>query len=194
MANKQRNGIINSRGITPESENRCYINVRHTHRRVLRRRDLTSAIIARFTPKYVSADGCWLWTAGKFAGGYGQFHLWRELSGKIVNDYAHRVAYVLHTGEDIPVGAVVMHSCDVPACVNPAHLTLGTQADNVHDAVRKGHYSVPHTPGARTLKLTDADVADIRSSPEKSVRLAERYRVSLTAISLIRRGLRRKVA
>ena len=106
----------------------------------LRRRDLTRAFIARFHTKYQRTEGCWLWLAGKFPSGYGMVNLGRDLGGKQFTTYAHRVAYVLAHGP-IPRGrVVVMHSCDTPSCVNPSHLSLGTQAINTEDARRKGRY------------------------------------------------------
>lgn len=103
----------------------------------LRRRDLTAAIISRFHTKYTKSDGCWLWQTGKFPRGYGMVNLGRDVRGKQFTTYAHRVAYVLAKGP-IEAGQVVMHTCDVPSCVNPAHLVLGTQAQNLADCRAKG--------------------------------------------------------
>jgi hypothetical protein len=181
----------------PESDITCYRNVRPTHRWDGRRNksafgrdDLSSSAIARFHTKYQQTPGCWLWTAGCYRNGYGQFCVSHEYKGQQINTQAHRVAYVLAHG-DIPQGAVVMHSCDVRNCVNPAHLSLGDQGDNVRHAARQGHYNRPR-PSIQ--KITDAQVREIRASHEPSVALAKRYGVKLTTISLIRRGLRRKAA
>ena len=177
-----------------ESYNPSYVYVRATHGKdgraintALTRRELTAAFVARFHSKYQKAPNCWLWTAGKFAKGYGMVNLGRWADGSQHTTYAHRVAYVLTHG-DIPQGAVVMHSCDVPACVNPAHLSLGTQADNLQDASRKGR--LPKTR-LSLRRLSDADVTAIRSSTLTGAALARRLKVSAVTISLIRRGLRR---
>ena len=139
--------IIALHAKSSESYNSSDVYVRESHIRDLRdgrpftkglrRRDLTATIIARFQTKYQKSDGCWLWTAGRFPRGYGMVNLGRDMRGKQFTTYAHRVAYVLTHGP-IPAGAVVMHSCDTPACVNPSHLSLGTQGDNIRDAAHKG--------------------------------------------------------
>jgi len=78
-----------------------------------------------------SQKQCWLWKAGLSAKGYGAFRIGS------VQTTAHRVAYQLTHGEILP-GLVVCHHCDVPNCVNPSHLFVGTYRDNMRDAVRKG--------------------------------------------------------
>lgn len=125
-------------------------------------------------------DECWEWQAGRFQGtGYGAFRVpagparWDKLWA------AHRVAWVLTYGP-IPNGLHVLHHCDNRACCNPAHLFLGTNADNIEDAMRKGRMA---------KKLTKADVRAIRTlyaSGEYYLReLAERFGVSVQLISKI---------
>lgn len=76
-------------------------------------------------------DACHPWMAGRLPTGYGRF----SYGGKDV--YAHRWAYENYVGP-IPEGLQVLHHCDNPPCVNPAHLWLGTHADNHADKVAKG--------------------------------------------------------
>lgn len=74
-------------------------------------------------------SGCWLWIGGvSYPPGYG-----RMTRGQ----YAHRVSYEIHRGK-IPVGMHVLHRCDNRLCVNPDHLFLGTQSDNMRDMMAKG--------------------------------------------------------
>lgn len=183
--------------INLESDITSYRNVRPTHRwdgrrnkSALGRGDIPACAITRFHAKYQKTPSCWLWTAGKFRNGYGMFCVEHRYRQPQINTQAHRVAYVLAKG-DIPQGMVVMHSCDVCACVNPDHLTLGDQGDNIRDGVARGRYS-----GSRPSiqKITDAQVREIRASSEPSVALAKSHGVTLPCISLIRRGLRRKAA
>lgn len=85
---------------------------------------------------------CWLWAASRTQLGYG--HFWLNMK----NQKAHRVAWTLTNGS-IPPGLRVLHHCDVRACVNPAHLWLGTQSDNMKDAAVKGRLNI----AASTLNL-----------------------------------------
>jgi hypothetical protein len=94
----------------------------------------TEPIKDKFERQVEKTKTCWLWT-GAIAKteGYGRLNFMRKVW------WAHRVSYSLHKGS-IPKGSSVLHSCDVRKCVNPEHLFLGTQADNVKDMVSKGRY------------------------------------------------------
>jgi len=88
---------------------------------------------------------CWPWTRSKVKG-YGSFHIRRGGSSK----RAHRLAYELTNGP-VPAGLVVMHLCDRPECCQPAHLSVGTHADNHRDAVRKGRWSAERVNAWKTF-------------------------------------------
>lgn len=87
--------------------------------------------LAQFWEKVDRTSGCWLWAAGKNNQGYGVCFL----DGR--RTYVHRLSWELHRGP-IPSGLYVCHTCDTPLCLNPDHLFLGTQRDNMADASAKG--------------------------------------------------------
>lgn len=148
----------------------------------------------RLADKRVVDDdtGCWLWQGDK-RNGYGS--VWR--GG--VRCYAHRVAYELTHGP-IPAEMHVCHRCDRPACVNPDHLFVGSQADNIRDMWSKGRGSRPplhHGASHPQAKLSDADVVAVRArcaAGETQTKVAADYGVSQTAVSAICRGVIRRGA
>lgn len=88
----------------------------------------------------VPESGCWIWTAAWGRNGYGAFiqnFPRNRAPRKILNIAAHRLSFTSFRGV-IPAGFLVCHSCDIPVCVNPAHLFLGTYVDNKQDMLRKG--------------------------------------------------------
>lgn len=78
-------------------------------------------------------SGCWLWLGAVVESGYGQI----DVQGKFVR--AHRAVYEVLVGP-IPVGAYLLHRCDVPSCVNPSHLYAGDQKRNIQDAIERGRF------------------------------------------------------
>jgi hypothetical protein len=136
----------------------------------------------KFVVKSPDPDGCWLWV-GATQGKYGRFW-WDGHRG-----YAHRFAYQDNNGS-IPPGMFVMHSCDVPLCVNPAHLSLGTALDNMRDMHAKGRAR----PGRRhgedhaAAKLTEENVRFARAHPELThSELARRFGVDPNSIIYARK-------
>jgi hypothetical protein len=98
---------------------------------------------------------------------------------------AHRASYMANVGP-IPDGCVVMHTCDVKCCINPAHLRLGTQADNMRDMLRKGRSRYVKGEQTWAAKLSSENIREIRSSTERSAVLADRFGVSARSIRDVR--------
>ena len=189
------------RGNDLGSENYCSVKVsrtpamqrgegRHSRRRGLTRAELSEVTIRRFRQKIQITPTCWLWTGTKVRNGYGQVYTGDKPGGQKDRHYAHRVAYVLAHGS-IPGGLVVMHTCDVPGCVNPAHLVLGTQQANIADRDAKGR-------GAKvkpTIRVISAEgvrlIRERRDIP--SAQWANAFGVCVSHINRIRRGEKRKV-
>ena len=125
---------------------------------------------------------CWNWTGMTFIrGGYGVFT--HRPSGRFVTR-AHRASWELHRGA-IPLGADVLHKCDNRICVNPDHLFLGTQAENMKDKVRKGRQNKGESHGRR--KLTETQVIAIRSATGKAKEIAAAHGISEGTVYDIKR-------
>lgn len=152
------------------------------------------AVAALFWPRVEKTESCWLWTASRNAMGYGQFRVGSKTDRSSRCALAHRVAWELVNGA-VPAGLCVLHRCDNPRCVNPAHLFLGTRTDNSRDKVAKGRQRSGRLPGERNpaAKLTAESVAAVRaraSRGESGVALAREFGVSPTTVSRVIRGVR----
>ena len=139
-------------------------------------------IATRFLSRIVKhpRPGCWLWQGFKDVHGYGVIRRGGK-GGKAV--LTHRYSWELHRGE-IPKGLHVLHSCDVPACVNPDHLFLGTQADNMRDMRSKGRGKAPR-------RFTQSQIEYVRSllaSGQEQAYIGRLFGVDPSTISHIARG------
>jgi len=138
----------------------------------------------RFWDKIVMGPDCWLWAASTNDKGYG----WFTFEGKTV--FAHRFSFELFYGP-FDLDLKVLHDCDVPSCVRPDHLFLGTQFDNMRDKTEKGRQAKGSKHGR--AKLTDQQVRDIfmsyKSGDFSQQSLANEYGVHQTKISAIVRGV-----
>lgn len=128
-------------------------------------------------------SGCWRWI-GQDHGGYGRIEVRRD--GRRILVYAHRLSWEIHHSA-IPDGKHVLHSCDNPSCVNPAHLFLSDQRANNADKIRKGRQAkgvqFPHS------KLTPKMVSEIRRKYARKgatlKTLADEYNIAFGQIGAI---------
>lgn len=146
---------------------------------------MKNRVNARFWSKVEMGqpEECWPWKASILRGGYGYFYL----KG---TKQAHRMAYELTHGK-IPAGKCVLHTCDNPACCNPAHLFLGTQMDNIADMNSKERCRCARGEDSNA-KLNRAQVREIRgkyaSGNHTYVKLASEYGISFAQIgNIVRR-------
>ena len=123
---------------------------------------------SRFLAKINKTETCWIWNSSKTPAGYGLY--W--VGGKAINGgkflLAHRYSYEYHNDKKIGEGMILLHSCDNPSCVNPAHLTEGTHKENMDDMKakkREKYYHIGETNGA--CKLTAEKVLEIREKYAK---------------------------
>lgn len=123
-------------------------------------------------------SGCQIWMGGIGSGGYGTIYA----EGR--SQRTHRVAWKNARGP-IPDGLVVLHRCDVRLCINVAHLSLGTPAENMADMSKKGKQRGANNPAA---KLSAEQVSRIRADPRGSRKIAPEYGVSSILIRKIRAG------
>lgn len=128
-------------------------------------------------------NGCWVWQRSKHKQGYGA----AQFRGKY--ELGHRIAWKIYRGE-IPKGMMVCHKCDITSCCNPEHLFLGTQKDNVSDAISKGKFE-DRKQSKRRNKLNWEQVQEIKALKLQGVSwkyLKDKFQVSQTCIAKILRG------
>lgn len=147
------------------------------------------SIEERFSKRF-SVDketGCWIWCGTLNKKGYG------VISGNGIRHLAHRASWIMFRGAipsgDGAHGTVVMHTCDNPSCVNPNHLRLGTQAENVRDMDIKSRRITVSKKGIenpRSAIRSEEDIALICSTEGNTKALAEQFGVSISTIKHIR--------
>lgn len=126
--------------------------------------------------------GCREWTRSKSSAGYG----WIQILGK--PRIAHRVAYELWVGH-IPNGLFVCHTCDNRACIEPSHLFVGTNQDNIDDMDKKGRRASMAGEKNSRAKLSNEQVYQIRAIVDKSYfEIADMFGIKKSQVGNIRLG------
>lgn len=136
----------------------------------------------RFWNMLQKTDGCWPWTGSRNKKGYGNLMVDRPRTM-----LAHRFSWTIHNGE-IPAGMRVLHRCDNPPCVNPAHLFLGTEADNAADRKAKGRNGDIRGEKHHAARLTNEIVLRIIADTRPHAAVAREYGVRPQTIYSIRLG------
>lgn len=134
----------------------------------------------------VQPNGCIYFDGAPRESGHAYFNF--GINGGKYRELAHRAAFVIHTGQEIPTELVVRHTCHTPLCVNPQHLKLGTHADNRQDCVDANRQAKGEQNGRS--KLTQENVIDIiahlQSGQMTVTSIAKAYGVDPKAIRSIR--------
>lgn len=142
-------------------------------------------------PTYQSLGQCHLWLGGVDKWGYGKCHLGSKTW------IAHRLSYTIFKGV-IPDGMMILHKCDNPRCVNPDHLSAGSNADNTRDKMQRRRHQIHTNPdcirGANNgaTKLTTEDVREVRRMREAGVSLSKigaRFGVRMHTIQKLLKGV-----
>jgi hypothetical protein len=136
----------------------------------------------RFWLQVNKTETCWLWMSARDRDGYGRFHA--EHDG-VRHKTAHRYSYHLNKGK-IPFGLQVCHTCDVPACVRPEHLFLGTGADNMADKIMKGRARWRIGEDHGMAILTEEQAQAILNDPRPHAQIAHEYGVHVQTISSLK--------
>ena len=142
---------------------------------------MTGKLTKRFLSKIKTNNtDCWLWTASINQHGYGQF----SVEGKPCR--AHRVSYEMFVGE-IPHGMYVLHSCHVRNCVNPKHLRVGSQADNMRDMSKagRGYCGDVHHKSSLTIEHVNKIRVLAKSGTISQKRIGDMFGVTQSAVSSI---------
>jgi len=133
----------------------------------------------KFWQQVDKTDSCWNFTGWKDRDGYGIF------TGIVKQYRAHRYS-AEQAGMDIK-GKVVCHRCDNRACVNPEHLFVGTQQDNLRDMVAKGRHWHNRPRKKGIYKLTPENIEEIKNSNLSAIELANKFGVHKTSIYRVKR-------
>lgn len=137
----------------------------------------------RLIAKIRVEEDCWMWTGFTDKDGYGRM---RAKIGGVLIHKAHTVSHTLHTGELVPKGMVIMHSCDRPGCVNPDHLRVGTYLENSRDMIAKGRAYDQRGENASGAILTATEAAAILEDARTYAEIAKDYGIVASTVGSLK--------
>jgi len=135
--------------------------------------------LAFYSDRSNGPDSCWIWKAARTGNGYGCLY-WKGAIRR-----AHRLALEDAIGESLPAGQTICHRCDVPLCINPRHLFVATQAENIADMNAKGRSRHALGAACANAKLTPEAVREIRASTERTTKIAAKFGINRSTVRLI---------
>ena len=141
----------------------------------------------RFWDKVCKSDSCWEWGASLDHHGYGQISQISSTTNKKTMRKSHRVSYELYYSVVLSPNECVLHTCDNPKCVNPAHLYIGDRNDNHRDMVQRGR--IMSGDNASWSKLNSQQVTSIRQRltfGEPQAKIAREYGIHQSTISYLK--------
>lgn len=131
----------------------------------------------------IPIGGCWIWMGTLDNRGYGKVGRVHGQPSKL----AHRYVYENYK-EPIPKGKLLCHTCDNPSCVNPSHMFVGTQKDNMSDCVSKGRFKDNSCENSPVAKLNRNQVDLIRIDPRDALEVAKEYNISRAYVYYLRQN------
>lgn len=150
--------------------------------------DRKNSLKSRFDKSYKinEENGCWEWTGTMHSkNGYGSIGVGSSNSVK-----AHKISYILHKGE-IPKGRCVCHICDIPKCVNPDHLFIGTIKDNSDDKFRKGRFvscKGEKNGGCKITESTAKKIKEMLNEGKTQMEISKFFNVNYKTVFHIKHG------
>lgn len=137
-----------------------------------------------------SIDKCWNWKGTINSSGYGVIS---EYGRKGKKKYAHRISWEFYNNKKIPMrseyhGGVIMHTCDNRKCVNPNHLVLGTQKENVQDMINKGRKVITYIEGSKhhNTSINEEIAEKVFLAEGLYKKIAEKYNCTLAVVKGIK--------
>lgn len=139
--------------------------------------------------KFEGDKGCWPWPGARGKAGYGR--IYEGSRGASKTFFTHRLSWELHNNMPVPEGLCVLHTCDNPPCINPAHLYVGTQNDNVQDREHRGRTA--HGAAYPHFRLTGAvrnTIIGLYENGLSTRQVAKRVGLGKSRVAIVVKGKR----